>query len=196
MLISNSVIKSKLSKYSDKNGKISRSIRNGELKKLKRGLYESGTDVPGYALASSLYGPSYLSFDFALFFYGMIPEKVVVYTSATFGKKKKKSFKTDFGEYTYRDVPEQIYYYGIQLGKVKDYYFQIATKEKALCDKLYTLKPVKNIKEIYNLLVNDLRIDEDILLSLNFDEVEYIASKYHSTNVTMLLKLLRRLSHE
>lgn len=55
-------------------------------------MYETDSNTPGYLLAGSIYGPSYLSFDFALAYYDLIPERVVNYTSATFGKKKKKNF--------------------------------------------------------------------------------------------------------
>jgi hypothetical protein len=196
MPISNNIYKKNLTKYSDKNGKISRSIKSGELKRLKRGLYETDPSVSACSLASSMYGPSYLSFDYALYYYGMIPERVVVYTSATFDKKKKKSFDTYFGTFTYRDVPSSVYPYGVRLEIDGSTIFQIATEEKALCDKLYTIPPMKNIIEMQDLLLHDLRIDEDSLNSLDIESIGFLASKYHSTNVSLLYKFLRRWKHE
>ena len=43
-----------------------------------------------------------------------------------------------FGVFTYRDVPIEAYSEEILLKEENVYSFQIATPEKALCDKLYT----------------------------------------------------------
>ena len=47
----------------------------GEVFPITRGLYETDPNVPGYLLAGSIYGPSYISFEYALGYYGMIPEE-------------------------------------------------------------------------------------------------------------------------
>ncbi len=193
MIITNDIIKNNLANYSNKNNKISRDLKNGKLIKIIKGLYETNSNIPGYLLASSIYGPSYLSFDFALYYYGLIPEKVVSYTSATFDKKKKKCYDTPFGTFFYRDVPKKVYSIGIKLIEENGYSYQIATPEKALCDKLYTLSPVKNISELINLLFNDLRIDVDAFKKLNVKDIEEISKIYHSTNVKMLCKYVRRI---
>ena len=148
MIVTNDIIKEKLKEYSNKNTKISREIKNGNLIKIINGLYETDLSVEGYLLAGSIYGPSYLSFDFALYYYGLIPEKVTAFTSATCGKKKKKIYHNQFGTYLYRDVPIKVYPLGIKLMEENNYTYQIATPEKALCDKLYTLHPIKNMKEL------------------------------------------------
>lgn len=192
MLITNNIIKNKLENYSNKNNKISRDIANGKLIKIKNGLYETDPNISGYLLSSSIYGPSYLSFEFALYYYGLIPEKVVVYTNATFGKRKKKKYSTFFGTYLYRDVPKDVYSVGIKLVEEGEYSYQIAIPEKALCDKLYTLSPVKNMYELENLLFNDLRIDKEEFKKLNLHDIEQISKLYHSTNVSLLYKYVRR----
>lgn len=90
MVITNSVAKHNLKGYSNKNNKISRDIRDGKLFKIITGLYETDSNTPGYLLAGSIYGPSYISFEYALSFYGLIPERVTTITCATFDKKKEK----------------------------------------------------------------------------------------------------------
>lgn len=192
MIVTNNMMKNELEKYSNKNNKISRDIRNGNLIKIKKGLYETNPNTAGYLLASSIYGPSYLSFEFALYYYGLIPEKVLVYTNATFGKKKKKIYDTYFGTYLYRDVPIEAYSIGIKLVEEGEYSYQIATPEKALCDKLYTLNVVKNMSELENLLFNDLRIDIEEFKNLKLYDIEEISKVYHSTNVKLLYKYMRR----
>ena len=58
--------------------------KEGPFVKLRRGLYMLA-DYPAnnYLIANRLYAPSYISFDAALSFQGVIPETVYTVTSAT-----------------------------------------------------------------------------------------------------------------
>lgn len=192
MILTTQMIKENLTKYSNKNTKLSREVKNGNLIKIINGLYETNANTPGYLLASSIYGPSYISFEYALFLYGMIPEKVYVITCATFDKKKKKKYITPFGMYTYRDIPSQAYPEEIVLKEEENYFYQIASKEKALCDKLYTLKPLKNYLNLEKMLFDDLRIDKESFQNLDINIVEKLSNLYHSTNIKLLAKYMRR----
>lgn len=192
MILTNDIIKLNLQEYSNKDTKICREVKNGNLIKIINGLYETNSNINGYLLAGSIYGPSYLSFDFALYYYGLIPEKVTAFTSATFDKKKKKMYENQFGVFLYRDVPSNVYPLGINLIEENGYIYQIATPEKALCDKLYTLSPIKNMSELENVLYNDLRIDIDELNKFNIQDLEEISNSYHSTNVDLLYRYMRR----
>ena len=192
MIITNKIAKINLINYSNKNNKISRDIKNGKLFKIITGLYETNPNTPAYLLAGSIYGPSYISFEYALSFYGLIPERVTTITCATFDKKKKKQYNTDFGIFTYRDVPVLAYPEEIILKEENNYSYQIATPEKALCDKLYTLSPLNNYSNLENMLFNDLRIDEDGFNKLNLEKIEKLSNIYHSTNVDLLYKYMRR----
>lgn len=192
MILTNDIIKLNLKEYSNKNTKICREVKNGNLIKIINGLYETDPDVNGYLLAGSIYGPSYLSFDYALSYYGLIPEKVTAYTNATCGKKKKKRYENKFGSYFYRDVPTEVYPLGINVIQEGEYSYQIATPEKALCDKLYTLNPINNMSELENVLFNDLRIDEMEFNNLNIQDINEISQYYHSTNVDLLYRYMRR----
>ena len=193
MILTNNMIKENLKEYSNPNTKICREIKKGKLIKIINGLYETDSSVNGYLLAGSIYGPSYLSFDFALSYYGLIPEKVTAFTSATLNKKKKKVYNNQFGTYLYRDIPEKVYPLGIRLVEEGNYSYQIASPEKALCDKLYTLSPLKNMKELENVLFNDLRIDMDEFNKLNLKDIEEISNSYNSTNVNLLYRYMRRM---
>ena len=192
MILTNDIIKQNLKEYSNKNTKICREVKNGNLIKIINGLYETDPNVNGYLLAGSIYGPSYLSFDYALSYYGLIPEKVTAYTNATCGKKKKKKYENQFGSYFYRDVPTEVYPLGINVIQEGEYIYQIATPEKALCDKLYTLNPISNMSELENVLFNDLRIDETEFNNLNIQDINEISQYYHSTNVDLLYRYMRR----
>ncbi len=196
MILTNDIIKNNLQEYSNKNTKICREVKNGNLIKIVNGLYETDSNINGYLLAGSIYGPSYLSFDFALSYYGLIPEKVTAFTSATCNKKKKKSYANQFGTFLYRDVPVAVYPLGVNIIEEGGYVYQIATPEKALCDKLYTLTPIKNMTELENVLFNDLRIDIDEFHKLNLQDIEEISNFYHSTNVDLLYRYMRRIENE
>ena len=62
-----------------------------------------------------------------------------------------------------------------------------------MCDQLYKMNPVNNIKELDSLLFEDLRVDETELGMLNQDIIAELCDKYHATNIKKLRTLLRRL---
>ena len=192
MIITNDILKGNFGNFSNKDTKLSREVKNGKIFKIINGLYETNQNTPGYLLAGSIYGPSYISFEYALSYHGLIPERVSTITCATMGKKKKKQYKTDFGVFTFRDVPDLVYPEEIVLIIEGDYSYQIATAEKALCDKLYTLSPLNNYSALENMLFNDLRIDEELFQSLDNIKIEKLSDLYHSTNVKLLAKYMRR----
>jgi len=179
--------------YTDIKGKIRRELQSGNLIQVARGLYETDANVSGKYLSGRIFGPSYLSFDYALAVYSLIPEAVYrTYTSATFQKKKSKQYQNHFGVFTYRDIPSEVYPLGILLHEENGYSYQIATPEKALCDKLYTLPPAKNLSELHALLFDDLRIDEQEFWELNMNSLNELAPLYHASNLKLLSKLIRR----
>ena len=54
------------------------------------------------------------------------------------------------------------------------------------------MPPVRTLKDIKDMLFDDLRIDEDIIYSLNKDDLEFLSSLYHSNNVSLLSKLVSK----
>lgn len=180
--------------YVDIKGKIRREIQAGQLIPVARGLYESERNISGKYLAGRIYGPSYLSFEYALSLYSLIPEAVHrTFTSATFQKRRSKKYHNAFGTFLYRDVPAKVYHFGIVLHEENGYSFQIATPEKALCDELYSLSPVKSISELKALLFEDLRLDEQEFLKLNMADLQELAPLYRSANLKFLNKLIERI---
>ena len=196
MIYFKDLIIKKYNDYSNKNTKLLRDIKDKKLFKIVNGLYETDSNTPGYLLASSIYGPSYISFEYALSYYGLIPERVTTITCATFEKKKKKEYITDFGTFTYRDIPSSAYPEEIILKEENNYSYQIATPEKALCDKLYSLSPLFNYTNLENMLFNDLRIDEEAFNKLDILKINKLSKLYHSTNVELLAKFMRRNKNE
>ena len=192
MVLTNDILNKKYENYSNKGNKLSREVKNGNLIKIINGLYETNPNTPGYLLAQSIYGPSYISFEYALSYYGLIPERVNTITCATLNKKKKRQYNTNFGTFIYRDIPAKAYPEEILLKTENGYTYQIATPEKALCDKLYTLSPLNNYTNLENMLFNDLRIDIDEFNKLDKNKILNLKDLYHSSNIDLLSKYLRR----
>ena len=182
-----------LQKYSSPYDKISRMVKNKEIYPIVKGIYETNQKVSPYLLAGSIYGPSYISFEYALSYYGMIPETVYTVTCATYNKKKKKQYKTNFGNFIYRDIPNEAFPLEIKTIKEEGYYYRIATPEKAICDKVYTLKPIGKTNDMIKTLIEDLRIDESEIKKLNTDSIMEISEYYHATNMKKLCNAIRRI---
>ena len=193
MIKTTNMLLEELQDYANPKAKLSRMAKQGECFRITRGLYETNKNTPGYLLAGSIYGPSYISFEYALAYYDLIPETVYTVTSATFEKKKKKIFRTDFGTFSYRDVPSAAFPLQIKLIQEGEYFYRIAEPEKALCDKLYTMPPVKNTEELSALLIQNLRIEKEEILKFNAKKIELLSNAYHSTNIAKLEIFLRRL---
>ena len=192
MIVTASMLIDQYKDYGDPAGKIMRLRKEGKIVPLTRGLYETDPNAPAQCLAGAIYGPSYLSFDYALSVYGLIPEAVYAYTSATFEKKKKKEYVNQFGRYLYRDVPSAAYPWGIKIMVEGEYSYLIASPEKALCDKLYSMPPVASVKDIGLMLFDDLRIDEDEFSKLNAEDILQVGERYRCNNLKYLMKYLNR----
>lgn len=192
MIITNKMIKNNYKNISNRDNKLSRDVRDGKYIRIINGLYETDPNTSSYLLAGSIYGPSYISFEYALSVYGLIPERLEIVTCATYNKKKKKKYVTPFGIYTYRDVPINAYPEEILLREEGDYSYQIASPEKAVCDKLYTLSPLNNYSNLEIMLFNDLRFDEYEFNKLDIDKIEKLSKLYHSTNIILLVGYMKK----
>lgn len=192
MVKTTKMLLNELSAYSDPFGKINRLLKAEKIFLLKKSFYETDKTKPGYLFAPIIYGPSYLSFDYALSRHGLIPESVHEYTSATFNKDRRKKFHNFFGDYSYRDIPKVAYPFEVQLYTEGDYAYMMATPEKAICDKLYTLPPVSSINEMTQLLFENLRIDETEFEKLNKKTLEELSELYKSNNIRYMIKTLKK----
>ena len=179
-------------KYSNPQAKVQSMVKKGLLIPLKRGMFETNANTPGFVLANSLLGPSYLSFEYALAYHGMIPERVMTYTSAVFGRNKTIEFHNKFGIYTYRDVPEEVFPYYFTREVIDGRPYMIASKEKALCDQLCAISPIRGINNFRNFLFVEMRLDEEMFAELDFSKIRRIAPLYHRTNLDQLVRLINK----
>lgn len=189
-------LKPLLGNYTNPDDFISRMVKSGELIRLKNGFFliaEKIDDlpVPFEQIANLLYGPSYISFEWALSFYKMIPEGVYVVTSAA--ANKSKTFTTPIGTFDYTYLSHHRYSIGIDQQENAAGRFLIATPEKALADLIHFKNKKIEPKDLLVDLIESRRIDEDTLKSLNKKLLVEIADNYRSKAVTNLIYVLGRL---
>ena len=103
---------------------------------------------------------------------------------------KTKRYENAFGTFLYRDVPVAVYPPGVEIRVEGGYSYQLASPEKALCDKLYSLSPVYSVRALKELLFDDLRIDEAAFFALQKDDISQLAPLYRATNLKLLAKFM------
>jgi predicted transcriptional regulator of viral defense system len=191
MIMTGEMIVDTMEFYEQPRLKLARDAKKGKYIRLKRNLYCDDPNMSPMSLAQSIYGPSYISFDFALSLYGLIPEAAKNITCATYKKRRDKAFDTDFCTYYYTDVPARVFNLGVAYENVDGYNISIACREKALCDKLYKLPTCSSKSEFEALLFDDLRVFDDALDDLDRQTLAELSQSYRNRNVAMLDRLVR-----
>jgi len=183
-----------LGEYANPRDFISRLVKRGELIRLKNGFFiiaeriKKGP-VPFAQIGNLLYGPSYLSYEWALSYYGMIPEGVYVITSAS--ATKSKSFVTPLGTFDYLHLIHSRYTVGIDQKENQSGKFLIATPEKALADLVHLKsRGMESVEDMLIDLVEGRRMEEDQLRQLSKKHLIDISEKYRSKSVFQLVAAL------
>ena len=109
-----------------------------------------------------------------------------------FHKNKRKEYKNPIGYFVYEDVPLRVFPYGNETIKNGNYTTVIASKEKSITDMLYKKQPAQSIKDIRDLLFENLRINESIFDTLDFALLDNLCNLYRNNNHKMLKKMLRK----
>lgn len=128
--------------------KINELVKQKILIPVKRGFFVPGPKLgiqppENILLANHLWGPSYVSSDTALSFWGMIPERVYEICSMT--TNLAKVYKTPVGRFRYIRLPLPYYSFGIQRIELASGQMALmAGKEKSLCDKIVRRLPDYN----------------------------------------------------
>ncbi len=188
-----------LGQYSRPRDKISDLLRKGAIIRVKKGIYIFGEDYrrrpfSREILANLIYGPSYISLEYALHYFGLIPERVEAVTSVTTGRSRK--YATPVGLFSYRMIPLAAFRIGMDRVELDDgRSFLIATPEKALADKIRDDRGngLQTQGQLMDYLENNLRVDLTALTNLNTEHLDAIARRYGSRKLQLLSSLLRRL---
>lgn len=186
-------LKPLISDYTNPDDFISRLVKSGDLIRIKNGFFLIAekieeSPIPYEQIANLLYGPSYVSFEWALAFYRMIPEGVYVVTSASVGKSK--FFNTAVGTFEYTCLSHKRYAIGIDQKENSAARFLIATPEKALADLIHMKSKNLNSKDLLVDLIEGRRIEEETLKNLNKKHLIEIADNYRSKAVNNLVEVL------
>jgi hypothetical protein len=190
MVKSFALLEDELASYANPKTKLSRLVKAASLIQLRRGLYTDNKSEPPCVIAAALYGPSYVSFQYALSLAGLIPERVIAVTSASYNKAKNKVFRTPLGDFYYYCIPKAVYSFGVGLSDVGDESCLIAQPEKALCDLVYRTPSVTSKHAMAALLFEDWRLEESDILNLDRQFITSIAPLYKRKSVAAFAKYI------
>jgi len=182
-----------LSSYKNPRVKLNYLLKIKALIRVKKGIYIFGsrfarTPFCPEVLANKIYGPSYVSLEWACQYYRLIPEKVTVVTSVT--TQRSRRFETPIGLYTYNHVSAGVFPVGATLVSFSEkQQALVATKEKALVDLLVIRRgSFSSRKHFKETLIDDLRIEEEDLQSLDPEKLAEIYSVQPHSAVKYLIQ--------
>ncbi len=160
---------SALSSYSNPRKVISTLLRKGQILRIRKGLYVFSPlwrkkPLNKAYIANIIYGPSVVSLDYALSWYGLIPEGVTQITSVTPGRSRE--YETPLGRFSYTRVPQTLFSRGIEIFKTDDLTWMMSLPIASLVCKAWIDKRFRPTSPgSYNsYLFDDLRIDEETLI--------------------------------
>lgn len=193
-----SVLESMLTEYASPRHKIADLEKAGQLVRLKKGLYVVSPTVSGRLLSTELianhiYGPSYVSMESALRYWGLIPESVYIVKSMT--TKRARQFNNSIARFDYSFCNEAYFPIGVQQEEKEGYTFMIASPEKALCDLITTTPNVRPrfVKSMQLFLEEDLRLDMDAFFAMDANVFRACAAVGKKRkDIDNLIKLIER----
>jgi len=190
-----------LTEYNAPRDKITSLIKQGVIIRVKKGIYVFGKEWRTHPysrekLANLIYGPSYISLEYALQIHGFIPEHVRTVTSVTTGRSRR--FSTPVGNFSYWKIPLTSFTSGmdlIQNGSESTYL--VAIPEKALTDKIQSERglSIQSTADIERYLVENLRIDPGNLTELQAPRIEKYALLYRSQKARYLASFIKQIQN-
>lgn len=175
--------------YDSIKNNINRWRQEGKIIQLKKGFYTLSNEYRPVGLSlehvsNRIYTPSYVSLEYALsYFYKMIPE--VVYEVTAISTNKTASFTNNLGRFSYRNIKKEAFC-GYNL--VPDEYgipVLIATREKALLDKMYFEKYIDFHKTYF---LENMRLQN--YEGLNIRLLQSYIKKWKSQKLQKMLPIL------
>jgi predicted transcriptional regulator of viral defense system len=160
----------------------------GYVKKLIKGYYIFSDltlkeDVI-FEIANRIYKPSYISFETAFAYYGLIPESVYGITSAS--TRRTYKFKTPIGEFSYRTLAPRLFF-GYEIIKYNSKCFKMASLEKAILDYFYLNSHIKEKEDFIS-----MRLNKEILLKkTNWKKMEKFLKIYGRQSLSQRIGILQ-----
>lgn len=184
-----------LQEYARPRNRISAFLKSGAIVRVKKGLYVFGPRprrrlISREILSNLVYGPSYISREYALSYYGLIPEAVPTLTAMTTGRARM--FHTPLGVFSYSALPRKDYSAGVTIALADEHTFFIASPEKALADLAFVSRGLRlrSRPDVERFLVDDLRIDLDDIRDFSPRIMRDIAGSTSSPRVRFLMQTL------
>lgn len=174
--------------------KIANLQKKAYLLTLKKGLYVSSFFVDRLAdkrlyleyLANILRFPSYISLEYALSEYGLIPEGISSITSITL--KSGRIFENSLANFRYQNIKRGLFI-GFSQKKFLDKKINYASPAKALFDFLY----LKKMANLYLELTEDLRINWTNFSKKDLAEFTKYAKLSSSLKMKRVLIILKKI---
>lgn len=196
--VTTAAIASLYPEISGANQKVAALESNGDIIRLKRGLYVVSPDISGKRIstelvANHLYTPSYVSQLSALRWYGLIPERVTMTQSMTV--KHSRKFVNSIGTFEYTCTNREYFYIGLHHMGTEGTGFIIAGPEKALCDLIITTSGVnlRYREEARTYLEDNLRLDMDAFRTFDLSILRQCAQcGKKAVSIQTIIKLLEQ----
>jgi len=166
-------------------------LKGGEIVALKKGLYVSRLYLLSLEktpilkeqyleyLANIIRYPSYISLEYALAKYGIIPEGVYAVTSVT--TKTPRIYKNKLGNFLYKNIKSDLFN-GFEVTDFEGKRIKIASRAKALFDFFYFRKTGR---------LEDLRINWDQFDEKDRKEFKNVVVESGSYKINQILKVLK-----
>ena len=187
-----------LGNYKSPKDKLSGLENSGDLIRLKKGLFVVASKIHNQQIskqliANHLYGPSYVSLESALSFYGLIPERV--YSTRSMTLKRGKIFSTPLGDFDYVKTSAAYFKIGVRQEIINDQYaYLIGTPEKSICDMIIATPSLRlqSVKAMQIYLEEDLRMDLSAMATFDIEIIQQcLATGRKKIELTQLCKLLK-----
>ncbi|WKZ25593.1 MAG: hypothetical protein QY322_04410 [bacterium] len=173
-------------------------LKSGEIIAFKKGLFVSKMYLARIEESTGIYEkyiqfvanilryPSYISLEYMLSLYGIIPEGIYVITSIT--TKSSRLFTNKLGNFRYQSIKKNLFT-GYKSLDYRDNPVRIATKAKALFDTIY-LRSFGNSSLEYE-LSEGLRLNFGVFSKEDIDEFKNYVNLSKSVKMRKAIKILK-----
>lgn len=157
----------------------------GYIKKIRRGYYmfadQNLNESVLFCIANKIYSPSYISFEMALSYYGLIPESVYGITSATANKTNR--FKAEAGEFIYSHLKPELMF-GYELAALGGVSYKMAEIEKAVLDYFHINSHLKAEADFSELRINE----EEFKARVNSEKLMKYLNSFNNKSLARRIK--------
>jgi len=175
-------------------GLVNRALKSGDLVQIQRGLYilsdrHRTTPCHPFALAQALAPGSYVSFETALSFHGLIPERVYTTSSVIPGRKSRLYENEKMGNYSFHPLAIQSGYFLelVDTVQIAGQQVLVATPYRALLDLICLRKiPWRGL----SWLSDGLRVDLDDLGHIATEDCRMLGQVYKHKRMKLFIAAL------